>query len=677
MNVHPAELVIAIQLVQCIASIVLAGLLVAFFRAFRQTFLRHWALSVSALAFYLAASSASLAMDWTGSDWQLTRFAISALALAVAYPHVVWLMMGSFEALKGRSLPRRSEWWLISAAAVFGLATALVAPFDPASVELRTLMRIELRYALTGTAFLVAGIVLWRAQRGRGLLGARLGSIGFCLSGLQMLHVAGINLWMRLDGSPPFYIGYVGLLDFLFQSLIALGIVVWLLEIQRRRTQQVNSELTHVRQHDASTGLPNRSLVTRQLEALMQQRGPDRIAVISIGVNRFALVNQALGWQQAELMMGRIAARVHTKLNRRCLLGRLSERDFLVLRPTLDSPEAIVDWTEKLIASISRPIEVDGQDVHVSLCAGISIYPDDGTHAETLAQRSQHALVRSARIGRDVTLFHQLSKQETDDGEIRLRLETELRRALADNQFEMHYQPIVALADRSVVGFEALLRWRHPEHGLLSPDAFLDQAASIGLLVDLEARAQELALFQLASWQDDRSRRGLHMSVNFSAMKFQQPDLVDSVLKKCREYGIDPARLQIEITENTAIRDLQGGVDNIHAFQRQGVRIALDDFGTGYSSLAHLRELDVDLIKLDRMFLDHLDDDPRQRELVSAMIGLGHSLGKKIVAEGVENQTQLDFLAECGCDFVQGFLLQKPRAADLCRFQVHALPARG
>ncbi len=675
MNMHPAELVIAIQLVQCVASLVLAGLLWVFVRSFQQTFLFHWALSASALAVYLAASTASLSIWWAAPDWAMLGLGLASLSLAAAYPHVAWLLMGAWEASRGRSLVGRRWIGVAVAAALFGVATALVLPFDPDAAALRNALRVDLRYALTGTAFVCAGLLLWRAQRGRGQIGARLGAIAFLLYGLQGLHIAGINQWTRAGGAAPFYLGYVNLLDFLFQFLMALGIIVWLLELQRLRTHRIHSELTHARQHDPGTGLPNRVMVTEQLGAMMGQAGPDRIAVLSIGVNRFSLVHQVLGWDQAEAMMTRTANRIHRSLNRRCVLGRLSERDFLVLRPTLDAPEQVLEWTEHLLAANSRPLHMGDQEVFVSLCAGISLYPDDSASPEALVRQAQQALVRASRLGRNATLFRDLSRREAEDDETSLKLEAELRRGLAEDRFEMHYQPIIALSDYEVVGFEALLRWRHPQRGLLSPAAFLDQAAEIGVLAELEQRALHLAIGQLRNWHLDRARRKLRMSINISAPKFQQADLVEQVLEVCDQFAVAPDRIQLEITEDTAIRDLQSGNDNIRALQERGIRIALDDFGTGYSSLAHLRELHVDQIKLDRQFLNGLETDPRQRELVRAMVGLTHSLEMEVVAEGVERPEQMAFLAESGCDYVQGHLLQKPRAADLCHFRMRRLAA--
>lgn len=668
MDVHPAEIVIAIQIVQSAAAMVLAGLLLYFFNSFRHAFLHHWACSSLALAVYLGASAAALGLYWGGVDYAFARFACSSISLGAAYPHVAWLMIGTWEAVRQRTVSRRFELLLVGAAASLGVLSAVIGAFDPQAADLRNLVRVELRYLLTGLAFLTAGILLWRAQRGAPMVGARIGAVGFCLFGLQMLHVVGLNAAQGAGIEPPFYFSYVGLIDFLFQSIIALGIVVWLLELQQQRARRAHTELEHVRLHDPTTGLPNREMLIDQIAEMIDRTGERRIAVVSLGMNRFTMLNRALGWQRTERIMRDVSLRVHDAISQRCALGRISDRDFVIVRPTLDDPAKICAWTESLLASAIRPVQLEDQEIFVTFCAGISVYPDDAREPELLLQHSQHALVQSAQIGRDVTLFQQLEARAHGQVEATLRFESELRRGLSEGQFEMFYQPIVAVSGLQVVGFEALLRWRHPERGVLRPAAFLDEAATIGVLDALEKFALESALEQLSEW-NRQGNAGLKVAVNVSARRFQHDDLVDEVVEACNRFGVASDMLDLEITENTALRDLPHAARQIAALHRVGVSVALDDFGTGYSSLANLIKLPVDRIKLDREFLAGVPNNARQRDLVGAMIGLGHRLGLEVVAEGVELASQLEFLSAHGCDLAQGYLLQHPDLPEACRFE--------
>jgi len=671
MGIDPVEILIAIQLAQAFAALVLAALLHHFYRQFHQAFLCHWMFSALALVLYLLASTVAIGLLWSGAN-PLLRLLFSALSLMLAYPHVVWLMIGASEAVGQTRVDSRRVAVLVTLAALFGLATALVAPFDPEAAGLRSLLRVELRYALTGLAFLAAGLWLWRAQRFQGLLGARIGAVGFVLFGLQMGHVAAVSVTVRLGVFTPPYAAYIGLIDFLFQSIIALGIVVWLLELQQRRTERMHSELEHVRRHDPVTGLPNRTLMLEEIERLLGQTGALRVAIVALGLNRFAMLNRALGWGRTERLITLIAERLHASIGTRCVLGRISDRDFVVARATLDSPESIHEWVEALLADMLEPFGLDGDELVVTFCAGVSIHPDDGDGAEALLRHAQSALVQSARIGRDVTFYQTLDRRHDETVQATFRLEAALRAALARGQFEMHYQPIVVVADVRVDGFEALLRWCHPELGLLRPDAFLDHAASIGLLDAIENHALESALKQLGRWSRG-GRSGLRMAVNVSAQRFQAPDLVERIVAACERHGVAPDGLELEITENTALRDLDLAARQIAALAAHGIGVALDDFGTGYSSLANLIRLDVRRIKLDREFLLDVHRDTRRRELVAAMIELGHRLGLEVVAEGVESKKQFDVLAEHGCDYAQGYFLQKPAMPDQCRFELVAV----
>lgn len=669
MNVHPAEIVIAIQTMQALAALVLGALLWHFHRSFGHAFLRHWALSVFALVVYLFAAAGALAAYMAGPGFAGGRLALSALSLSAAYPHVVWLMIGTWEAVNQRLVAPRLERGLIVVAVLAGLASALVAPFDPDAAALRSLLRVDARYLLTGSAFIVAGILLWRAQRHAGLLGARIGAAGFFLYGLQMLHIVGINVLVLAGFAAPFYVSYTGLIDFLCQTVIGLGIVVWLLELQQRRARRAHSQLQHARRHDPTTGLPNRELLIEQLGEVIERTGVRRVAVISLGMNRYAHINRALGWRRTERIMRIVANRIHEAISQRCVLARIADRDFVIVRPTLDDEAGNRAWTERLIGTLMQPLKFEREEIFVAFCAGLAMYPEDGREPETLLQHSQHALVQSARIGRDVTLYQHLDDEQSGEIEAALRFETELRRGLAEGEFELFYQPIVTVADRRIAGFEALLRWNHPRRGLLAPARFLDEAATIGILDELESFAIRSALKQLGEWRA-RGRTALTMSVNVSARVFQRPDLVDELTTWCARSDVPPDRLELEITENTALRDLPAAANRIQALNAAGIRIALDDFGTGYSSLANLVELPVDRVKLDREFLRNVPADKRQSELVVAVIMLAHRLGLEVVAEGVERAEQLEFLAGTKCEMAQGYLLQRPVAPAQSRFEL-------
>lgn len=668
MNPHPAELIIAIQLVQSLIALVLAAVLGYFHHAFRHSFLRLWALSAIALAVYLIASAISLGFYWAGPELRYLRLGFTVISMAAAYTHIVWLMLGTREAAGYQKAGRGATAILLGTAALLGIASALVVPFATDEVELRLLLRVDIRYLVTGLAFIVAGSLLWRLQRGAGYFGARLGAIGFTLYGLQMLHVLAINLAMRSGSPPVFYSSYNGLLELLFQVVFSLGIVVWLLEIQRDRVRVAHSQLEFAQRHDQVTGLPNRELLLEEISRLIKHNPSAHLAVVSLGLARFTVMQQALGWQRVERLFKIVSLRLHQAISSRCVLGRIAERDLVVVRPTRTPPEEILAWVRGLLATASQPVESEGRAIHPVFQAGISMFPKDANDPGELVHASQRALVHSGMMGREVTFYRQLELRSFEPGESELRFESELRQGLELGQFTLHYQPIVSLAENRVAGFEALVRWDHPQHGCLRPDRFLDQAAAIGLLDKLESFVLSTAIVQLARWTLIDAR--LSMSINLSARRFQQQDLPDEVLGLCRRHGVSTSRIIIEITESTALSDLDRARQQIEALTGAGIAVALDDFGTGYNSLANLAALPVNRMKLDRGFIEGLESSSRKQELVAAMIELGHRLDISLVAEGVETPAQWDFLAKKNCDFVQGFLVQKPAAATECRFEL-------
>ncbi|MEM1082351.1 MAG: EAL domain-containing protein, partial [Pseudomonadota bacterium] len=539
---------------------VLAYLMLYFYRAQTREFLRYWAYSLISLAVYLITSAGSLGLFVIGDAQPYSRLVLSQMSLVAAYLHVAWFLIGTYEAAFERTVETRRRYAWLGLAIAFGLITASLVPFDPEQRVLRSLLRFELRYVLTGLAFLIAAAVLWRVQVVQKLIGIRIGAIGFCLYGLQLFHVAIVSYWHTMTGTAVFYMPYIGLLELLTTSLVSLGIVIWLLETQRLRTSMAQSELAFARTHDPITRLPNRRLLTKQLEAMLTKGNVKQIAVVSIHVNRFALVHRTFGWRQAEQLMARISNRIRSNLHSRCVIGRIAERDFMVLRPTLDDPSNVREWCEGFLKTLSRPIAMQDREFFVGLNAGISLYPLDSDNAEALMQESQRALTQSTLFGRGVVMHHHIDRMRPLADESSLQIEGDLRRAIEQKQFVMYFQPIVCSNTGQVHRFEALLRWRHPERGVLGPDEFMEEALVIGLLNELEDQAMDMALGQLKRWHKALSRRGAFggaenethqpgLSLNLSAQRFQQPDIVFKVEQACKKHGIHPRHLELEITE--------------------------------------------------------------------------------------------------------------------------------
>ena len=660
--IQTTQFVIATQTAQFIAAVVLTGLLAVFFRVFRHRYLRHWALSFASLAIYLATATAALVLAWYHRPDSPWRLAASLVSLAATYPHMVWLLMGAYEATTGRMLARGRETLFITLAVLFGLATVAMGPFDPAGGDTRILLRVVLRYALTGGAFLAAGMMVLQAVGNRRAIGPRVVAFSFLAYGLQLLHVAAINVWHFRTGSSAGYLAYMGIVDLLIQMLIGLGIVIWLLEFERRRARRAQDELAHISLHDKLTDLPNRTLLKESLHQAMIDSADSgsRLVVLSLGIARFDVLNQSLGWQSTELLIRELAGRLRACLRPEETVGRSGDHRFLVLMPELDPEDTGMDRAESLISALFHPIRHEGRDIYLTLHGGMSLWPDQADTADELIRLAEQAQSEAAATGQRALRYRDHGARPGRDP---VQLESELRQAVEDHQFALVYQPIIHLEDRRTSGFEALVRWNHPERGLLAPGEFLATAASLGLLDTIENRIMLHALDQLARWQHSPGQENLTMAVNLSAQRFQRTDLVETVAYGCKRFEIDPECLHLEITESTALQDFSTGHRILSRLRDLGVQISLDDFGTGYSSLSYLRRLPVDIVKLDRSFLSSEGRAGDSEALVHATVDLAHSLGMDVIAEGVETESQLEFLKSIGCNYAQGFFLHRPATA--------------
>lgn len=670
--IETVKFVIATQSAQVLAALVLTGLLAVFFRVFRHSYLRHWALSFASLAVYLA--TATLALAWVGDPTSPWRFTASLISMAATYPHMVWLLMGAYEATTGQMFSRRREGVLIAAAILFGVATVAIGPFQPESGDLRILVRVVLRYALTGGAFVLAGVMVLRAVGNRRAIGPRVVALAFLAYGLQLVHVAGLSVWHFSTGMMAPYTPFVGLLDLFIQMLIGLGIVIWLLEFERRRARRAQNELAHISLHDTLTDLPNRTLLkeTLQRSMLPGESGDNRLGVASLGIARFNVLNQSLGWQSTELLIRELAGRLAACLRPEETLGRSGDQHFLVIMPGQADANQALERADALVGALFHPIRHDGRDIYLTLHAGLSVWPDHATAPDELIRFAEQAEDEAAATGQRAQIYR--DNGETRGGRDPVRLESELRQAVEDHQFALAYQPIVSLPDRHICGFEALLRWQHPDRGLLAPGEFLATAASLGLLDTIENRILLHALEQLARWQELPGHAGLTMAVNLSAQRFQRTDLVETVAYACRRFGVDARSLHLEITESTAMQDFSTGHRILSRLREQGVCISLDDFGTGYSSLSYLRRLPADIVKLDRSFLSGDGQAGDSEALIHATIDMAHSLGMEVVAEGVETEPQLEFLERAGCNFAQGFFMYRPASANDCTGHLGTTP---
>lgn len=407
--------------------------------------------------------------------------------------------------------------------------------------------------------------------------------------------------------------------------------------------------------HDALTDLPNRLLVLERLCRWTQQPPDDGAcgtAVLFIDIDRFKWVNDAHGHAAGDELLVHVSRILQRSVRRDDLVGRLSGDEFIVITRTR-KPEAAAELAQRIITAIRRPIRVAGIELSHSASVGICL-AQPGDTASLLIENADMAMYRAKALGRGrYALFQPSMREEARD---RLALEEALRHAVGNGEIVCHLQPIIRLADRQLVGFEALARWKHPQNGLLPPSAFIAAAEDSGLIEGIDLWMMASASRALGRWQQLPGLEHLRLSVNVSARTLSAGDLVQRLQPILTTSGIAPSRLFLEITETSLVEDIQSTASTIQGLRHLGLKLAIDDFGTGYSSLLYLKRFPVGLLKIDQSFVADLGSDPEDEAIAQAIISLAGALGVSVVAEGVETETQEARLLELGCDFAQGFL---------------------
>ncbi len=419
----------------------------------------------------------------------------------------------------------------------------------------------------------------------------------------------------------------------------------------------------YLTRHDQLTNLPNRLALDSYLDALLDSAIPgiNRLALLIIDLDHFKTVNDSLGHHAGDRLLGDIARRLAAEMDRTRRLFRLGGDEFVVVAEQLDNTAEIQRLVQSLAKAIAVPCDIDGHLLHPSASIGISRYPEDGEDAQALIRNADTAMYAAKSSGRNTHLF--FDEPMSAAANKRLHLESELWRALAENQLVLHYQPQIDLLSGKVVGVEALVRWRHPQRGLIPPAEFIPVAEECGLILPLGHWVLHTACRQVRSWLDADIDMG-EMAVNISAHQFKQPGFALSVQALLAETGIPAERLELEITESTIMHGVDSAIQTLAQLRAMGIRLAIDDFGTGYSSLSYLRRFPLDRLKIDRSFLADVDTDPDAAALLTSIVMLGRSLGLQLVAEGVERLAQAEFLRTLECERVQGFHFYQPASAE-------------
>jgi diguanylate cyclase (GGDEF)-like protein/PAS domain S-box-containing protein len=434
------------------------------------------------------------------------------------------------------------------------------------------------------------------------------------------------------------------------------GYLVAVADITERR--KAEARVAYMAHHDGLTDLPNREFYQERLRQTLTEAvaGGKRVAVLCVDLDLFKNVNDSFGHPMGDRLLRLVADRLRSQVRGNHLAARLGGDEFAIILASDPTPKEISDFSTRLIHVLSDHYEIDGVEVVIGASVGIALSPSDGTTSEELMRNADMALYRAKSDGGGI---HRFFEREMDRiAQKRRDMEVDLRHAFANGEFELHYQPLVDIGADRISGFESLLRWRHPDKGMISPADFIPIAEDIGLIVSLGEWVLRTACAEATNWPDD-----VKVAVNLSAVQFRSRNLVQAVISALAHSGLSPLRLELEITESVFLAETEANLAILHQLRELGVRISMDDFGTGYSSLSYLRSFPFDKIKIDRSFVKDLAERPDCVAIVRAISGLGRSLNITTTAEGVETLDQLDWLRNEGCNEVQGFLFSAAKPA--------------
>lgn len=425
--------------------------------------------------------------------------------------------------------------------------------------------------------------------------------------------------------------------------------------------KEAESRIDYLANHDPLTGLPNRLLFqsrTDQALSMATELG-NRIALLLLNVDRFKTINDSLGHQVGDALLVEIARRLQLGLGKADVLSRQGGDEFLILLSEVENVDQAGQQAQTLLQSLTEPFWQEGQEIQVSASLGIALYPDDGQKFAELLPRADSAMRQAKESGRNTFRFYR--SEMSSDALARLQLENALRESLGQQQFQLHYQPLVQCETGQVKCVEALLRWPHPEQGMISPAQFIPLAEESGLIVPLGAWVIQEACRQARLWLDQGL--DLRVAVNLSSVQFKRGDLVSTVRQALESQQLPPERLELELTESILIQDVEETLETVHQLRELGIFLSIDDFGTGYSSLAYLRRLPVQKLKIDQSFVRHLTEKSEDAAIVSTILAMARQLGLNTVAEGVETREQHEWLKSQGCTAIQGYYFSKPLPA--------------
>jgi len=422
-------------------------------------------------------------------------------------------------------------------------------------------------------------------------------------------------------------------------------------------------EIRHLAYHDVLTGLPNRMLFMDRIDQAISraQRENSKFALLFLDIDHFKVINDSMGHAAGDQLLNVVSQRLTQVLRKTDTVARLGGDEFTIIVEALDDCELVAVIAKNILSSLEKYIEINQKEVYIGGSIGVALYPQDGENFGALLKNADTAMYRAKELGRQTFQFY--ADEMSFKAMQRLDLENQIRNALKNQEFVVYYQPKVDLKTGECSGMEALVRWQHPQRGLVAPVEFIPLAEETGLIIQLDEWVIKSACKQFKKWQEC-GYPVKNLSVNVSARHFKEGNMLEHCAKVMDEMQMSPEHLEVELTESALVGTYQSAKNILNEIHNMGIKIALDDFGTGYASMSYLKEFPFDTVKLDRSFVKGVPDDKESSAIVKAMIQLAAALNLKIVAEGIETELQKTFLTEQGCTYGQGYLWSKPLSAE-------------
>ncbi|MCG8316104.1 MAG: EAL domain-containing protein [Pseudomonadales bacterium] len=424
--------------------------------------------------------------------------------------------------------------------------------------------------------------------------------------------------------------------------------------------KQAESVIRFQAYHDLLTGLPNRSLLKDRLKLAISQakRCNEKVVFMFLDLDRFKIINDTLGHTIGDQLLQAVARRLQSCIREGDTLSRFGGDEFALLLPRIRCQEDAEAIAEKIISILNEPFHIEGHELYISVSIGIALYPDSGENMDTLIQHADIAMYDIKGNGKNGFMF--FNEDMNAEYSKRLSLERDLRVALEKDQFDILYQPLINAKDGQLFGLEALLRWNHPEHGVLAPKDFISIAEETGCIVSIGERVVAKVCSDLAQWNAPNIR----VAVNFSLLQVSHPAFLNMLLDQIAQHNLKPEQIELEITEKVFVSDHKDIIAKLKRLNDRGIHIAIDDFGTGYSSLSYLHQFPISTLKMDRSFISDIDGHPKEACIVSAIVSMAKGLNLNLVAEGVETESQFHYLRKLGCEGMQGHLFSEPLSSE-------------